>query len=246
MVQYADVSLVSDVSLGQLAQMHELQKARRRLGLSGLGPSLQEFLRTHQHFLTSLRVKAACALWRAGWGENCAHPPTFESYLASIPEPPVFPEAWFAKLPMQILVDPRVTDTFACESAGVTRIDIPGTLHLRGSQRPQRPYWVACRKESPHDLMAGLLLAGTVQWESWEQGMTIVETMAMILQLKGLPRLHRRILILGSVDGADDDPMIPAIDEHGAAMRMVRLMEALGSIPTCAFLFDPNTDVVVD
>ncbi|MFH1171878.1 MAG: hypothetical protein V1778_05075 [bacterium] len=222
----------SDVSLGQLAQMHELEKARRRIDLPGCGPSLQKYLRGQQAFLSSAPVKAAYPLWKAGW---CASGETFESYLASIPEPPQFPDAWQTKLPLCILVDPSATVVGACISAGITPIDIPASIRVRGPQRPQRPYWIVCRKESRDDLMAGVLLCG-IGLEPWEQGMTIVEAMAMILQLGKLPRLHRKMLMLGSVAGSDDDPMIPAIDEHGTAMRMVRWRGALGSIPTCAFM----------
>lgn len=102
----------TDFNLAQVVQLTEIQNARRRRGQPGIGSVIDELIRR----LTSggvagktddVRTAQAKLLWDLGVGRELGMP-SFETYLATIPQIPAELAKDDADYPLLVLVEPRV------------------------------------------------------------------------------------------------------------------------------------------
>lgn len=117
-------------NIAQVAQLHEIQRARLKRGLPGLGPEIQELIvklqgaepQKKEELKTPdtwerMRRKQAKLLWERGFGD---HRLRFRDFLATIPEVPEALRAENERFPHLVLVDGKsMTVDRICELASV-------------------------------------------------------------------------------------------------------------------------------
>jgi len=164
---------------GHVAKLDEIQSARLRRGMSGIGLEIEELIRRLESGgvagkSADIRETQAKRLWDLGYGREL-NIPTFETYLATIPEVPASLLADDPELPLLTLDDPRLPLTVRARLAGVRHAELgynDGDLvpFDERHKTPAGPYWFrahngrSIRNKKPSDCRkacTGKLLSGT-------------------------------------------------------------------------------------
>ena len=163
------------VSLDQITQLRELERARGKREGVGYGPEFQAFLdRLKSGGVSPAAVQShgkrrkgsaklptrdpriihqAKVLWDKGWTtgmkDDDGNPryPTFADYLASIPDLPAFPAGYDERFPHLVLVDRRVKVVEACQMLNVKFEGNNRTLVAFDPAKAstQPVYWMRCQ-----------------------------------------------------------------------------------------------------
>jgi len=147
-------------TVAHIAQLHEIQKARLKRGLPGIGPELEELIaRLTKGGVAKLIpskdinidpwfsevIRQVQVLWDKGFGREQGIK-DLDSYLSTIPEIPNALRADDERFPLLILVDGRVGITAACRLAGLKYAGDDDTLKPYDAAKARRGIrWMRCQ-----------------------------------------------------------------------------------------------------
>lgn len=109
--------------IGHVAKLHEIQAARLRAGMPGIGPEVEALIRQLEMGGVNQRRIQAKRLWDKGIGPE-VKAKNFKVYLADIPEIPQSLLADDPTLPFLSLADPRVGLVKACSLIGIQHAEL--------------------------------------------------------------------------------------------------------------------------
>ncbi|TAK04957.1 hypothetical protein EPO33_03085 [Patescibacteria group bacterium] len=145
---------------------------------------------------TDLRATRAKAFWDKGWGRELGID-SFEAYLATIPELPVWPEAWKERFDRVILVDQRLPLTKCCALAGL-KFDGSDATFVDHESIPTRPavYWLNCQDGRRNRGKAPFACRDAFPED--ERGLTAIEGVALYVHVPKVISGHY-VDLVGSV-----------------------------------------------
>lgn len=175
-------------NVGHIAQLHEIQSARLRRGLPGIGPEIEEMIRrlrdggSRALLSDNPRVAQAKRLYDKGfcWGTDID---TFDAYLDTIPEIPEELKEDRERFPLLTLVDGRPGIVKTCEILRVRYGCAEGRFQRRyGMIERAEVYWMRAQ--------AGLKNKGKLpqtcreEFAVDETGLVVIEGLAILAQYR--------------------------------------------------------------
>lgn len=149
-------------------------------------------------------VAQATVLWDRGWGE-ALHVPDFATYLATIPDPPAWPEGYADYFPFEVLVDRRVRIATAARLLTVEFAGSEQSVSARDprASAPSFMYWMRAQDGRAHLGHApGDCLT---HFDRQEVALDLVEGLALVAQYPDAPAVGAGMDLVGSTFAGKKD-----------------------------------------
>lgn len=146
----------------------------------------------------------ATALWDRGWGE-ALHVPDFATYLATIPDPPAWPEGYADYFPFEVLVDRRARIVTAARLLTVAFSGSEQSVGVRDPHVAARSlvYWMRAQDGRSHLTHAPVDCLD--HFDRQEVALDLLEGLALCAQYPDAPAVGTGMDLVGSTFAGKKD-----------------------------------------